>query len=139
MLTLKRRGQLKSSDGSSVSTPALPGRFPGPKRGAASTQQPDVAREIEYLEEALEETEAAARWYAERSAAAAIAFSEEIDAAESAILRLPEAWPRYDQSTHRYLLRRFPFSVVYRVETNRILIVAVAHGRRRPGYWRSRV
>jgi len=98
-----------------------------------------VARELEYLEEALEEAEAAARWYTERSAVAAVAFTEEMDAAETAIQRLPEAWPSYDETTRRYLLRRFPFSVVYRVEPSRILIVAVAHGRRRPGYWRSRL
>lgn len=98
-----------------------------------------MARELEYLEEALEEAEAAARWYAERSAAAAAAFSEEMDEAESAIVRLPDAWPPYDHNTRRYLLRRFPFSVVYRSEPDRILIVAVAHARRRPGYWKSRM
>jgi plasmid stabilization system protein ParE len=98
-----------------------------------------VARALEYLEEALEEAEAAARWYAERSPTAAAAFSEEIDEAESAIGRLPEAWPPFDHGTRRYLLRRFPFSVVYRVEPERIVIVAVAHGRRRPGYWKSRL
>jgi len=98
-----------------------------------------VTRELEYLEEALQEAETAARWYAERSVTAAAGFSDEIDAAESAILRLPEAWPPYDHGTHRYLLQRFPFSVVYRVEARRILIVAVAHARRRPGYWKSRM
>jgi plasmid stabilization system protein ParE len=98
-----------------------------------------VAREIEYLEEALAEAEAAARWYAERSATAAVAFSDELDAAESAIARLPDVGPRFDDGTRRYLLRRFPFSVIYRVESRRVLIVAVAHGHRRPGYWKSRV
>jgi plasmid stabilization system protein ParE len=98
-----------------------------------------VPHELEYLAEALEEAEAAARWYAERSLTAAAAFSDEIDAAESAIVRLPEAWPRFDHDTRRYLLRRFPFSIVYRVEAHRILIVAVAHSRRRPDYWSSRI
>jgi plasmid stabilization system protein ParE len=98
-----------------------------------------VARALEYLEHALEEAEDAARWYAERSPRAALAFSEEIDAAEAAISRLPDAYPRFDHGTRRYLLRRFPFSVVYRVEANRIVIIAVAHGRREPGYWRQRV
>jgi plasmid stabilization system protein ParE len=97
-----------------------------------------VARELEYLDEALQEAEAVARWYAERSATAATAFAAEIDEAESDILRLPEAWPAFHHGTRRYLLRRFPFSVVYRVEARRILIVAVAHARRRPGYWQSR-
>jgi plasmid stabilization system protein ParE len=77
-----------------------------------------VARSLEYLEQALEETEAAARWYAERSPRAAVAFSDEIDAAEAAIAQLPEAYPRFDHGTRRYLLRRFPFSVVYRVEAS---------------------
>ena len=98
-----------------------------------------MTRELEYLEEALQEAEAAARWYAERSVTAAAAFGSEIDAAESAIVRLPEAWPPFDHGTRRYLLQRFPFSVVYRVEARRVLIVAVAHARRRPGYWKSRL
>ena len=97
-----------------------------------------MTRELEYLEEALQEAEAAARWYAERSVTASAAFSSEMDAAESAILRLPDAWPPFDHGTRRYLLQRFPFSGVYRVEARRILIVAVAHARRRPAYWKSR-
>ena len=97
-----------------------------------------MPRALEYLADALAEAEAAAHWYAERSPSAALAFSEELDAAESAIARLPEAWPPYEAGTRRYLLRRFPFSVVYRVEPTRIVVVAVAHARRRPSYWRSR-
>ena len=50
-----------------------------------------MATELEYLEEALEEAEAAARWYAERSVSAASGFSEEINAAESAIVEFPDA------------------------------------------------
>jgi plasmid stabilization system protein ParE len=73
-----------------------------------------VTRELEYLREALEKAETAARWYAARSPAAAAAFSEEVDAAESAIVRLPDGWPPFDDGTRRYLLRRFPFSIVSR-------------------------
>jgi plasmid stabilization system protein ParE len=118
---------------------APPRRFHGRRRVGAFTQPPDVAREVEYLAQALEEAEAAARWYNERSAVAAAGFSDEIDQAESAITRLPEAWPQFDHHTRRYLLRRYPFSIIYRIESRRILIVAVAHGHRRPGYWKSRL
>ena len=97
-----------------------------------------MPRALEYLADALAEAEAAAHWYAERSPSAALAFSEELGEAESAIARQPEAWPPYEAGTRRYLLRRFPFSVVYRVEPTRIVIVAVAHFRRRPSYWRPR-
>lgn len=97
-----------------------------------------MARALEYAPAALDETEAAARWYAERSPATARQFSEEIDAAEAAIVASPEAWPAFDHGTRRYQLRRFPFSVVYRLDPERILVVAVMHFRRRPAYWRRR-
>lgn len=98
-----------------------------------------MALELEYLDKALEDAESTARWYAERSEAASLGFAAEIDAAVSAIERLPHAWPAYDHGTHRYLPRRYPFSVIYRIEASRILVVAVAHGQRRPGYWRPRL
>jgi plasmid stabilization system protein ParE len=97
-----------------------------------------VARDLEYHAEALAEAEASARWYAERSASAALGFDAELDAAELAISEQPEIWAPYDHGTRRYLLRRYPFSVVYQVQTHRVVIVAVSHARRRPGYWKSR-
>lgn len=97
-----------------------------------------MARDLEYLAEALEEAEASARWYAERSPAAALAFDAELDAAERAISERPEAWSPYAHGTRRYLLARYPFSVVYRVEGHRVVVVAIAHVGRRPGYWRAR-
>lgn len=97
-----------------------------------------MARALEYLAEALEEAEASARWYAERSSAAALGFDAQLDAAEVAISERPEAWPLYEHGTRRYLLRRYPYSVVYQIEEHRVVILAVAHARRRPGYWKSR-
>ena len=94
---------------------------------------------LEYLEEAVIEAAAATAWYATRSAVAAAGFEAELDAAELAIRDLPNAWPPYHHGTRRFLMRRFPFGVVYRVERARILIVAVAQGHRRHGYWRDRI
>jgi plasmid stabilization system protein ParE len=97
-----------------------------------------VARDLEYLDQAVVDAEEAARWYAERSPTAATRFSVELDEAEAAIIERPEAWPAAGGGNRHYLLRRFPFSVVYRLEQSRVLIVAVAHGRRRPDYWKDR-
>jgi plasmid stabilization system protein ParE len=97
-----------------------------------------VGRELEYLAEALAEAEAAARWYAERSPAAGLGFDDEVAAAEAAITERPEAWPLFVHGTRRYLLRRYPFCIVYRFDADRIVIVAVAHAKRRPGYWKQR-
>ncbi|MDZ4263685.1 MAG: type II toxin-antitoxin system RelE/ParE family toxin [Pseudomonadota bacterium] len=50
----------------------------------------------------------------------------------------PELGIEWLPGTRRITLRRFPFSVVYRLSPDHIFIIAVAHQRRRPGYWRQR-
>lgn len=97
-----------------------------------------MPRSIGFHPDALEEVVAAAAWYRERSVAASIAFEEEIAHAMDRIAQAPERYPAFVDESRRYLLRRFPFAIVYRVEDQSIEIVAVAHWRRRPGYWRNR-
>jgi hypothetical protein len=54
------------------------------------------------------------------------------------ILANPEMFPTYDE-THRFvMLRRFPYSLVYRSQPDRVDIIAVAHSRRASGYWKPR-
>ena len=98
-----------------------------------------MTRRLEYLDEALDEAEEAARWYAERSPTVAAGFTDELDVAAAAIEQAPAAWPPYDRGTRRFLLRRFPYFLVYRLEPTRVVIVAVAHALRRPGYWKDRL
>ncbi len=43
-----------------------------------------------------------------------------------------------DRKTRRLLLPRFPYQIVYRIRPGEIVVVAIAHSRRRPGYWKSR-
>jgi plasmid stabilization system protein ParE len=88
--------------------------------------------------EAIREARAARQWYERRSAHAADAFMTELDRAIELIERGPRQWPGYLGDTRRYVLHRFPFFVVYRETTSRIEVIAVAHGRRRPGYWLGR-
>lgn len=58
----------------------------------------------------------------------------ELDVALDRIGEAPRTWPPYIAGTRRYLLRRFPFFVVFREVGDRVQIVAVAHARRQPGY-----
>jgi len=88
--------------------------------------------------EAVSEARAAYAWYAARSALAAAFFLAELDDAVARVQESPDAWSTYVEATRRYLLRRFPYFVVYRVSPGRVEILAVAHARRRPGYWRGR-
>lgn len=95
-------------------------------------------RRVAFHPEAIMEAEAAIEWYAERSSRAAESFLLEIEAAVAAIAAAPERWPLVDGSSRRYLLRRFPYALIYRRVDESIEVLAVAHGRRRPGFWRSR-
>jgi len=89
--------------------------------------------------EAVAETQAAVKWYRQRSDSAAKAFLGEIDHAIARIMESPDAWPLFVKGTRRFLLHRYPFSVVYRLTSEHIQIIAVAHAKRRPGYWKRRV
>ena len=93
---------------------------------------------IELLPGARTDLEGAYNWYFERNPAAATSFLGEIETALATISNNPLMWPSYIEGTRRCVLRRFPFSIVYRAKDSSILIVALAHGRRRPGYWRNR-
>jgi plasmid stabilization system protein ParE len=62
----------------------------------------------------------------------------EVEAATARIADFPEHGSPYLAGTRRAILPRFPFSVVYRVDRDGALIVAIAHHRRRPGYWQTR-
>jgi plasmid stabilization system protein ParE len=88
--------------------------------------------------EAVDEAQAARIWYAERSQSAADSFLAELDYGIESISDAPERWPLFVHGTRRYLFHRFPFQIIYRVMNDRIEVVAVGHGRRRPGYWKSR-
>ncbi len=88
--------------------------------------------------EAVLEAQAAREWYETKSHEAAAAFMAELDIAVDSIRAAPELYPPYLHGTRRYLMRRFPYLIVYRIASTAIEIVAVAHGRRRPGYWKKR-
>jgi toxin ParE1/3/4 len=94
------------------------------------------ARQVRWDLEAGAEVEA--RWYRERSAAAAERFVEEIKQAIETILEAPRRWLTGSRSTRKVKLPCFPFLVVYRESDQAIEILAIAHGRRRPGYWKER-
>jgi plasmid stabilization system protein ParE len=67
------------------------------------------------------------------------AFVDEIDAAVQRILTAPDSWPIFRAAYRWIRVRRFPYVLYFRkVATDRILIMAVAHGRRRTGYWLRR-
>lgn len=94
----------------------------------------DIIVHIEAEAEILQ----ALAWYAERSAVAARAFVQELSRMVVLAARAPETWPRSYGNTRHIVFPRFPFDLVFRMKGDTMEIVAVAHQRRRPSYWRNR-
>jgi plasmid stabilization system protein ParE len=68
-----------------------------------------------------------------------VAFAQEIEAATARALAFPGAGSPATKNTKRVLLKKFPFSVVFRPDREGIVVFAVAHHSRRPDYWVPRL
>ena len=94
---------------------------------------------------AEEEFRAAASYYESRMTGLGEEFIAEVERTCTLLEEYPDLGPRLDpvqprlDPVHRrHALRRFPFSLIYRVDSTELRIVAVAHESRRPSYWRPR-
>lgn len=94
--------------------------------------------DISFHPEATEEYVASYAWYYERGRHLSEAFEHEIERALRLIVDAPERWPTYKGKYRRILVRRFPYSLIYTNTDTQIVVIAVAHGRRKPGYWKKR-
>ena len=83
-------------------------------------------------------------WYEKQLPGLGLEFAEETGRALDAIAEAPATWPPWpgvDESSavRRFLLARFPFAVGYTVKADEVIVLAIAHLRRRPGYWLERL
>jgi toxin ParE1/3/4 len=99
-----------------------------------------VTRTLRSSEPASEELLEAVRWYETQRAGLGAEFYEAVLATLSLLESHDEAGAPVagDPRTRRLLVGRFPYQVVYRLRATEIVIVAFAHLKRRPGYWRKR-
>jgi toxin ParE1/3/4 len=94
--------------------------------------------------EAREELLEALSWYADQHPLLGVELLDEIEAALQDIAERPQSWPRRTdvpdelEVRHRQL-QRFPYSVVYRVDPKGPRVLAIAHHKRKPGYFQRRV
>ena len=89
--------------------------------------------------EALEEYNAAGFYYARKESGLDLRFIIAVENAIETILQDPLRYRRFDQDVRRCLTRLFPYAILYTIEDDFVLIVAVAHFSREPGYWKHRV
>jgi plasmid stabilization system protein ParE len=97
-----------------------------------------MAANVTFLPAAEQDYQEALAWYQARSVQAAAGFEAAVEVALQRIADAPESSPLGDDRHRFYVLRRYPYSVIYRVEPGGVLVVAVAHARRSPSYWHGR-
>jgi plasmid stabilization system protein ParE len=91
-----------------------------------------------FLSPALAEILESAEFYEERVSGLGADFLDEVDAAIDRILQFPEAWGRLGANYRKCNLRRFPYSVIYSIQSDEeIVIVSVFHQSREPRSWRE--
>ena len=98
-----------------------------------------MTRPIRISEPASDEFSEAVRWYEARRSGLGGEFFDAVAATLSLIETRPEIGTTIsaDGLTRRALLARFPYQVVYRLRPTEIVIAAIAHLKRRPGYWNN--
>jgi plasmid stabilization system protein ParE len=94
---------------------------------------------FEFHPEARAEYLEAIAYYAERQVDLATRFTIEIESAVQRIVEAPDRWPEVEDEVRRCLAHTFPYGVLYSVEVDYVLLLAVMHLSRKPGYWRNRV
>jgi plasmid stabilization system protein ParE len=90
------------------------------------------------------ELNAAVRWYEDRRDGLGWEFFDEYARCGELISKRPRVFAAEEdippgQEVRSLMMERFPYRLIYRIESDRILVIAVAHAARQPGYWRDRL
>ena len=103
-----------------------------------------MSEPVRFASEASSEPQDAVRWYEDQRAGLGAAFLAAVEATVDLLVR----WPRSgavitgvsaEPEIRRLPVYRFPYHVAYVITEDQIYVLAVAHDRRRPRYWRGRV
>jgi plasmid stabilization system protein ParE len=99
---------------------------------------------VRFAPEVPDELAEAVLWYEARKQGLGSEFLDEVEATLPLIGSRPRSFPRLQAvdatlEIRRALLDRFPYALVFLVQEEEVRVLAVAHAKRRPGYWLSRV
>mgnify|MGYP001587010758 CR=1 FL=1 len=93
---------------------------------------------VRFLKTAQYEVDDAVAWYDSQSPNMGIQFLDDIDRAIRRIAAYPLSSVEIEQGLRRCLLSRFPYGIIYGIDSETIIVVAVAHLHREPRYWINR-
>ena len=93
-------------------------------------------RSLAFTPEARRDLQSAVSWYEDAVRGLGSEFVRAVDAASAEILRFPEAASPVHHDVRKRVLRRFPYSLLYKIEAESIIVLACFHHRRDPTAWR---
>ncbi len=94
---------------------------------------------IDFLEAAQWELDDAFEWYETQQKNLGLQFIAEFNAAIKRISAYPDSYMLIDSTIRRCLIKRFPYCILYGINVDMIVIIAVAHLHRKPNYWQGRL
>jgi len=94
---------------------------------------------VRFLSLAQGELDDAVTWYNEQAAGMGREFLDELDRSVRRAVTYPLSCPEIDPGLRRCLLARFPYGLIYGIDGDTIVVVAVAHLHRSPRYWSDRI
>jgi len=93
---------------------------------------------VRFVTPARREFYAAVDFYYGQAAGLGADLIDEVERIIGLLRESPRIGSTFTDDTRRIPLRRFPFNLVYAVESDSVIVVALAHQRRKPGYWKDR-
>lgn len=87
--------------------------------------------------EARSELIEAQLWYESRAPGLGFEFARAVDSAIARALRMPLAFARIDDEFRHVITRKFPYSLIYHLSAEELVVVSCFHHRRRPSSWRQ--
>lgn len=94
---------------------------------------------IRFLTLAQQEVDDAFVWFEERAEGNGVNFLDELDRVVRLVKAYPFASPQIEPEIRRCLFVRFPYSLVYGLDHDTIVVIAIAHTHRAPHYWLDRL
>lgn len=93
---------------------------------------------VNFLPDASQELLASIEWYEERNEGLGERFLSKVHEAIAFICDNPTLHPEYNNGLRKIIISTFPYAVIYKYQDGSILVIAVAHLKRQPDYWKKR-
>lgn len=94
---------------------------------------------VRFLTLAQQEVDDAVEWYEEQAEGRSLDFLDELDRSVRLVRTYPLVATQIEPEIRRFLFIHFPYSLVYGIDRETIVVIAVAHQHREPRYWAARL